>query len=178
MKKFLFATLEIIQTIAIAVAIVIPVRYFLIQPFFVEGASMEPNFHNGQYLIIDEISYRLHEPERGEVIVFKYPANPSQYFIKRVIGLPGETVEVNEEGIFVYNDNYPEGQKLEESSYRPTLTPIFGSARYILGDDEYFVMGDNRGASSDSRHWGSLPRDYIVGRVWIRAWPFNAAEVF
>lgn len=171
MKKFFLFVLEIVQIVAIALAIVIPVRYFLIQPFFVEGASMEPNFYNGQYLIIDEISYRLREPARGEVIVFRYPANPSQHFIKRIIGLPNETVEFEDGQIFINNE------VLDESTYSPGAAS-YGEVKYILGEDEYFVMGDNRGASSDSRQWGALPREYIVGRVWIRAWPVKTAKAF
>lgn len=172
MKKFFLFILEIVQIVAIALAIVIPIRYFLIQPFFVEGASMEPNFYNSQYLIIDEISYRFSEPERGDVIVFKYPANPSQHFIKRIIGLPGETVELKDKQIIIDN------QVLDESSYSPLSSSSYGTTKHILGENEYFVMGDNRGASSDSRQWGGLSREYIVGKVWIRAWPLNTAKTF
>ncbi len=172
MKKFFLFVLEIVQVVAIALAIVIPIRYFLIQPFFVEGASMEPNFYNRQYLIINEIGYRFNEPERNDVIVFKYPANPSQYFIKRIIGLPGETVELKEKEITI------NGQVLDESSYNPLHLSSYGTAKHILGEDEYFVMGDNRGASSDSRRWGGLPREYIIGKVWIRAWPLNTIKAF
>jgi signal peptidase I len=131
---------------------------------------MEPNFHDGDYLIIDEISYRLRDPQRGEIVVFKYPQNPSQRYIKRIIGLPGETVEIKEGKVIIFNK---EGsQVLDESAY---LSPeIFtpGEIRMTLAEDEYFVLGDNRDASSDSRRWGALPRDKIIGRVFLRAWPF------
>jgi signal peptidase I len=115
---------ETARTIIISLAIIIPVRYFLIQPFFVRGASMEPNFHDGEYLIIDELSYRLGEPERGDVIIFKYPKNPSQYYIKRIIGLPMETVEIKDGQIIVYNSQNPNGEVLNESSYEIQKTPV------------------------------------------------------
>jgi signal peptidase I len=115
---------ETAKIIIISLAIIIPVRYFLIPPFFVRGASMEPNFHDGEYLIIDELSYRLGEPERGDVIIFKYPKNPSQYYIKRIIGLPTETVEIKDGQIIVYNSQNPHGEVLDESSYEIQKTPV------------------------------------------------------
>ena len=118
---FLWETAKII---IISLAIIIPVRYFLIQPFFVRGASMEPNFHDGEYLIIDELSYRLGEPERGDVIIFKYPKDPSQYYVKRIIGLPMETVEIKDGQIIVYNSQNPDGEILNESSYGIQETPV------------------------------------------------------
>jgi signal peptidase I len=178
MRKILIFAWETIKIIIISLAIIIPVRYYLVQPFFVRGASMTPNFDNGQYLVINEISYRFEEPQREEVIVFKYPSDPSQYYIKRIIGLPGETVEIKDGQVIIYNQEFPQGRILDESSYLAARTITWGEVKVELSEEEYFVLGDNRQASSDSRRWGALPREYIIGRVWLRAWPFNSAKVF
>lgn len=168
---------ELLHVVVISLAIIVPVRYFLIQPFYVKGASMEPNFYDHEYLIIDEISYRLHQPERGEIVVFRYPNDPRQYFIKRIIGLPGERVRVSGGQVWLYNVRYPEGTVLNETEYLGTL--YTGGDRDIqLGPDEYFLMGDNRGASLDSRSFGAVPRSFIVGRVWFRGWPPEKIKVF
>lgn len=178
MKNFLSFAWEIVKIVVIALVIVIPIRYFLFQPFFVKGQSMEPNFENGDYLLIDEISYRFREPQRGEVIVFKYPNDISQRYIKRIIGLPGETVEISGGQITVYS---AEGTKLlDESEYLSQLEYTSGNILMTLNEDEYFVLGDNRLASADSRRWGSLPEKDIIGRVFFRAFPFvtlSAIEV-
>lgn len=168
--------LEIIQIVIISAAIVIPIRYFLIQPFNVKGASMEPNFYDNEYLIIDELSYRMRAPERGEIIVFRYPRDPSQFFIKRVIGLPGETVEVSDQHVTIYNDASPNGTVLKEA-YLPN-TPTEGKKKITLSEDEVYVLGDNRGESLDSRSFGPLARSYIVGRVWIRGLPLSRVTLF
>lgn len=162
---------EIFKIIIIALLIVIPIRYFLFQPFFVRGQSMEPNFENGDYLIINEISYRFSAPKRGEVIVFKYPNNPTQRYIKRIIGLPGETVEIKGGSIIIYNRE--EKQTLDESDYLSSNVQTPGDIRVSLNDGEFFVLGDNRLLSSDSRRWGPLRRENIIGKVFLRAWPFT-----
>jgi len=159
---------EILKIVIVALLIVLPIRYFLFQPFIVKGQSMEPNFENGDYLIIDEISYRLREPQRGEVIVFRYPYNPSQRYIKRIIGLPGELIEVKDGRVMVGN------QVLNEEEYLPSGLTIPGNVRFLLDENEYFVLGDNRGSSSDSRQWGPLKRANIIGRVYFKAWPVTA----
>lgn len=168
---------ELLHVVIISLAIIVPVRYFLIQPFYVKGASMEPNFYDHEYLIIDELGYRLHEPERGEIVVFRYPNDPRQFFIKRIIGLPGERVKVTGGQVWVYNAQYPDGKVLDEKSY---LGAIYtGGERDVqLAADEYFLMGDNRGASLDSRSFGPVPRSFIVGRVWFRGWPPEKIHVF
>ncbi|PIV10137.1 MAG: signal peptidase I [Candidatus Portnoybacteria bacterium CG03_land_8_20_14_0_80_41_10] len=178
MKKAILFIWEIIKIVSISLAIIIPVRYYLIQPFFVRGASMTPNFDNGQYLVIDEIGYRLKEPQRGEVIVFKYPLDPSQYYIKRIVGLPGESVGINDGQVFIYEQDNPLGKVLDESGYLSTGVITWGETKIKLGPDEYFVLGDNRSASSDSRQWGVLNQGNIIGRVWLRAWPFDQLTVF
>ncbi len=163
---------EVFKIFVISLAIIVPIRYFLIQPFFVHGMSMEPNFDDGQYLIIDEISYRFSPPERGDVIVFRYPPDPTQFFIKRIIGLPGETVITRGSQITIVNTGNPNGLILDESSYLQNVPPL-GDETYTVKDNEYFVMGDNRTASFDSRRWGDVPAANITGRVWLRAWPTN-----
>src|SRR3990170_7147844 len=115
MKSFLYAIWEIIEVALIAIAAVLVIRTFLVQPFLVSGASMEPNFHNGDYLLIDELSYRFREPERGEVIVFHYPKDEKYYYIKRIIGLPGEELEFKNGKITVFNENFPKGMVLTEN---------------------------------------------------------------
>lgn len=172
MKKLFSLILEIAKIIILAALIVIPIRYFLFQPFFVRGQSMDPNFENGDYLIIDEISYRFRSPQRGEVIVFKSPQSPSQRFIKRIVGLPGEIVEIKEGRVMVHLDG--QRQVLDESYYLPFGLETPGEVKVSLGEDEYFVLGDNRTFSLDSRRFGSLAEDKIIGRVVLRAWPFVA----
>jgi signal peptidase I len=136
---------------------------------------MEPNFENGDYLIIDEISYRFSEPQRGEVIVFKYPYNLTQRYIKRVIGLPGETVEIKDDKITIIDKD---GTKiLDESNYLSGSVQTWGNVTFTLGTEEYFVLGDNRSVSSDSRSWGVLPKQDIIGKVIFRAWPFDTFDV-
>ena len=176
MKSFFSFVFEVIKIVILAAVIVIPIRYFIFQPFFVQGISMRPNFGNGDYLIVDEISYRFKKPERGEVIVFKYPKNPSQRYIKRIIGLPGEKVEVKDNEIIISNDL--EAKTLDESDYLSSDVRTTGNIKISLSENEYFVLGDNRPFSSDSRRWGVLPEKYIVGRVYLRAWPFVALAKF
>ena len=178
MRKVLELVWETAKIVIISLLIIIPIRYYLIQPFLVHGASMEPSFDNGEYLIVNELVYRLEEPERGDVIVFKYPQDPSQYYIKRIIGLPEETIQIKNGQITIYNQEFPEGQILDESSYLSSETTTWGSIRTDLAGNEYFVLGDNRSASSDSRRWGALPEGLIIGKVWIRAWPFARASIF
>jgi signal peptidase I len=161
---------ETAKIIVFAMLIVLPIRYFLFQPFIVRGASMEPSFYEADYLIVDQLSYRFREPERGEVIVFRYPQNLQKRHIKRIIGLPGEEVLIEEGKIFISADD--EKVYLEEEYI--TLPRTAGNDRILLRDDEYFVMGDNRGSSFDSRNWGSLPAENIIGRVFFQISFFDA----
>ncbi|OGZ95421.1 MAG: signal peptidase I [Candidatus Sungbacteria bacterium RIFCSPHIGHO2_01_FULL_50_25] len=161
------------RILIISFVIVVPIRYFVVQPFIVRGSSMEPNFYDREYLIIDEISYYFREPARGETIVFRYPRDPRQYFIKRIIGLPGERVEIVGGRVKVYSVEKKDGFILEES-YLPLEDRATQPAiEAQLGKDEYFVLGDNRDASSDSRVWGPLEQDFITGRAILRAWPIS-----
>jgi len=168
MRNFLAPILEILRIVILALLIVLPIRFFIFQPFIVKGASMVPNFHEGDYLIIDEISYRFNEPKRGEVIVFKFPLNTSQRFVKRIIGLPGEIIEIKEGKVIIKKGD--KNQILDE----PYLKDIVFNGReyeFTLKENQYFVMGDNRDASYDSRYFGPLDKKFIVGRVILRLWP-------
>lgn len=177
-KIFLFLR-ELIKLAAIALVIIVPVRYFLIQPFYVKGTSMEPNFHNYEYLIIDELSYRFHTPQRGEVIVFRYPRDPQEHFIKRVIGLPGESVQIKNGSVYVFNAQHPDGFLLNEI-YLPAqeITQANSENKITLKADEYFVLGDNRKASQDSRFFGAVNRSFITGRVCFRGLPLSEIKIF
>lgn len=168
---------EVVKIVIISLAIILPVRYYLVQPFFVKGASMEPSFEDGDYILVDELSYGLRDPARGEVVIFRYPLDHSQFFIKRIIALPGETVEVKNNQVVIYNKENPQGFALQES-YLDSSQKTIGSVRMRLDDGEYFVMGDNRLQSSDSRRWGAVNRDLITGKAFVRPWPFaRAAKV-
>jgi signal peptidase I len=171
MKNFFSFLFETAKIVILAVIIVVPIRYFIFQPFFVQGMSMEPNFYDGDYLIVDEITYRFMNPQRGEVVVFKYPQRPSQRYIKRIVGLPEETISIKGGQISIINKN---GTRiLDESEYLPDAYTN-GEIKVSLSENEYFVLGDNRDFSSDSRRWGALSREFIVGKVYLRAWPFTA----
>ena len=162
---------EILRFTLIAIIVVLPVRWYIAQPFIVSGASMEQTFHNNEYLIVDQLTYRFRGPERGEVIIFRYPNDPSKYFIKRVIGLPGETVSIADNTITITNKENPNGLILEEPYIGEVVTD--GNQSITLSEEEYFVMGDNRDHSSDSRSWGALEKNKIVGRAWLRLFPPN-----
>lgn len=161
---------ELAKIVIISLIIVLPIRLFIAQPFIVRGASMEPNFHNGEYLIIDELSYRIEDPKRGDVIVFRYPQDPSQFFIKRIVGLPGETVAITSGSVVIRSAEDPNGTALSEN-YLPEMVVTTPDTVMELGDKEYFVMGDNRSASSDSRRWGALEERFLIGRALVRLWP-------
>lgn len=177
LKNFFSFVFELTKVVVISLAIIVPIRYFLIQPFYVKGASMEPNFHDHEYLIIDEISYRFNSPQRGDIIVFRYPRNPEEYFIKRIIGLPGETVQVKDGGVFVAQNGEP---VMLNESYLPDTTKTYNLSEdeVKLGKDEYFVMGDNRNSSKDSRSFGPVNKSFLIGRVMFRGWPFDKINVF
>lgn len=162
-KDFLFI-------VVISLAVVFIVRHFIAQPFVVSGASMEPTFHNGEYLIVDQLSYKLNNPERGDVIVFKYPIIPSRFFIKRIIGLPGEVVKIEGQEVYIKEVGSEEFKLLEEK-YIEFPKDTFSESK--LDDNEYFVMGDNRLASLDSRVWGPLNENFIVGKAFVRLFPFD-----
>ena len=161
---------EIVILALFALIIVVPIRWFVAQPFIVRGASMEPTFENGEYLIVDQLSYRFENPKRGDVIIMRYPKDPSTFFIKRIIGLPGETVEFIGNRILIQRGAGTEALALDQAFLDPKRTrEEYGT--YALGPDEYFVLGDNRMESSDSRSWGPLPAKDIVGHTLLRLFP-------
>jgi len=179
---------EIVKVFALAVIIILPIRVFLFQPFFVQGASMEPNFHDGEYLLINEWGYKhtnigfpadpimsvrpFRSLDRSDVVVFRYPKNPSVFYVKRVIALPGETVVIEDGGVRIkYNDG--SSHLLDESLYLPEDIRTKGGQMVTLSEDEYFVMGDNREHSNDSRSWGPVSKEFIIGKVFVRMWPLN-----
>lgn len=165
---------EILEFAFLALLIVLPVRWFIAQPFIVSGASMEDTFHNGEYLIIDQVSYYLDEPQRGDVVVFRYPQDPSKFFIKRIIGVPGDVIDIQGNDVTITTQD---GETLAlEEPYVKTMAENT-SLTETLGDREYFVMGDNRDASSDSRVWGVLQKEKIIGKVFIRLFPFSKSDI-
>lgn len=188
--------LELAKVILLALVIIIPVRTFLFQPFFVSGQSMEPNFDEGQYLVISEFGYKTTDAlfgipfgltirpykdlHREDVTVFEFSKNPETFYIKRVIGLPGESIEIRQGRVIIYNDANPEGMFLDESGYlsREALLSLQDMPRVSLGGNEYFLMGDNRGHSHDSRVFGPVKRERITGRVLLRAWPLDTMKIF
>jgi len=176
---------DFVKIVVVALIIIIPIRYFVFQPFIVSGSSMEPNFQNGQYLIIDELSYRFSNPQRGQIVVMRYPKNPKEFYIKRIVGLPGETVKIDNGRVMIFNDSHPEGVTLTEAylpnqelSYPHDSNIVGGKKTLTLAADQYFMMGDNRLASSDSRDWGILPRSDMVGKVFIRVLPLSVFDVY
>jgi len=166
---------ELVRFFLIVVFVIIPFRIYVAQPFIVEGASMDPTFETGQYLIVDQLSYRFEEPARGSVLIFKYPRDPKQFFIKRVIGLPGETVKIENGVVTIVNAENPDGFLLDESYLEFKKDDNF---TMTVKPDEYFVLGDNRPVSSDSRFWGTVPKKDIIGRPFLRLFPLKETAVF
>jgi signal peptidase I len=176
-ERFLHIFWEIAKTIAIIVLAAVLIRAFLIKPFFVQGESMEPNFHDGDYLLVNQISYRLHKPQRGDVIVFDAPPEEGTNYIKRIIAVPGETVDLQNGRFTVRNDKHKGGVVLPEPYVHEGIyTQSSGDqTHWEVAEDEYFAVGDNRepGKSLDTRSWGPLPKDKIIGKVWMRAYPLQ-----
>lgn len=166
---------EMVEFAVIALLIVVPFRIFIAQPYIVNGASMDPTFETGDYLIVDQLTYRFSTPERGSVLIFKYPKDPSWYFIKRVIGLPLETVEIKDGDITIKNSSHPEGFVLNEPYVKFAKIE---NGTFTLKADEYFAVGDNRLGSADSRMWGPVPSYDIVGRPVIQLFPLKKIGIF
>jgi signal peptidase I len=171
-RRFFAGFWEVAEVILIAFVAVYTIRTFIAQPFLVSGESMEPTYKNGEYLLVDELTYRFRQPERGEVVVFRYPGDEKSFFIKRIIGLPGETVTISDNSISISSPNSSSSLVLNESYLRDT-TKTFSEKTALIGDDELYVMGDNRSNSFDSRSWGPLKIDHVKGLVRLRIFPFN-----
>ena len=177
-KSIFKETLEFLLTLALAVGLVLFVRAYVIQPFIISGDSMFPNFINNELIVVNELTYHFEQPQRGDVIVFKYPLNTSEDFIKRVIGLPGETVSIKDGKVYIYNAAHPNGIALNESQYLNADVYTGHDMTMQLGPNQYFVMGDNRPDSRDSRFGWNVPRSDIIGKVFVVVWPFNDAHAF
>ena len=172
----LHSIIDWLKVIIIALIISLPIRIFIAEPFVVNGASMDPTFSTGQFLVVDRLTYRFNEPVRGDIIVFRYPNNPKVYFIKRIIGLPGETVIIKSGQVSIISTGTPQGIILNEP-YVTTSHRSMDNSTTMLGPDQYFVMGDNRLQSSDSRVWGALDESLIAGRPIVRLLPVNQLSV-
>ncbi|OGI77422.1 signal peptidase I [Candidatus Nomurabacteria bacterium RIFCSPHIGHO2_02_FULL_33_12] len=161
---------DIIKFMLLAFIIVIPIRMFIAQPFLVNGRSMDPTLKNHDYLIVDELSYHIREPKRGEVIIFRFPGNTKEHFVKRLIGIPGDTIRIIDGTVTVITKDGKrvllEEPYVKNHSYE-SLVDI------VVPDGQLFVMGDNRSESYDSRMWRFLPRDLATGRALVRLYPFN-----
>ncbi len=169
-KKFLEDGWDLLKFAVIALAVVIPIRMWIAQPFVVSGESMYPTFDNGQYLIVDEISYILGSSHRGDVVIFRYPGDTKRFFIKRIIGLPNEKITILNGEITITNKDHPDGFKMVEPYINEKE---FTGGEYTTKDNEFFVMGDNRNRSSDSRTWGILPQKLMIGKAFLRLIPFR-----
>jgi len=161
---------ELVRFAFIALIIVLPVRTLIAEPFVVSGGSMVPTFENGNYLIVDKISYKLSDPKRDDVVVFRYPNDKTKFFVKRIIGLPNETLDIRGSVVTITNEKYPSGLILEEPYVQNTAN---NDTHIELKENEYFVMGDNRSGSSDSRYWGPVKRELLTGRAFLRLLPIN-----
>jgi signal peptidase I len=161
---------EVVKVIAIVFLSAIVIRAFIFQPFVVEGSSMEGSLHNGEYLFIEKVSYKLHQPERGDVIVFKYPRDPNYNYIKRIVALPGETLQIKQGKIYVNGDLLKEDYLGADQRTVVDSNPDL-NYEITLEDDQFFVLGDNRDHSSDSREWGPLDRRFVVGRSALVLYP-------
>lgn len=169
-KKQLHDFWDLVKFAALALIIVLPIRTFIAQPFIVSGNSMFPTFHDKEYLIVDELSYNLGNIKRGDVVIFKYPSDPSRYFIKRIIGLPNEKVQIENGKVTIFNKENPDGFLLNEPYINEPFTTYETKE---TKEGEYFVMGDNRNFSSDSRYWGVVPKKLLIGRAYLRLLPFT-----
>lgn len=173
--------IDIIETIVVAAAIFVVVYLFLLQPHQVRGSSMEPNLSDGQYILTDKISYRFDDPRRGDIVIFKAPVDENFDYIKRIIALPGETISIIDGEIIIKNDDNPQGFKLEEPySINGAISPgtqLSNGVEIKMEEDRYFVFGDNRNQSFDSREWGKLPRENIIGKGWLRYWPLSEISI-
>lgn len=176
-KKLFGSVLEAIGIAGVAVVAVLLCRHFVFNPYSISGTSMSPSFHDGDYVFVDQLTTRFRAPERGEVVVFHGPTVEGEDLVKRIVGLPGERIVIKDGKVVVFNAEHPDGMPLEES-YLSSGEYTAGAADVALKAGEYFVLGDNRPVSFDSRSWGPLDGARIVGRVLVRIWPPETSRVF
>ena len=169
--KFFFDT---IQVIVFALSIFAFIYLLILQPHKINGQSMMPNFPNGEFLLTDKVTYRYKEPERGDVVIFKPPTNKEEEFIKRIIGLPGDSISLNNGKIFV-NGSLLQEDYIDGRIYTSGGSFLREGTAVIVPEESYFVAGDNRPHSSDSREWGTISKDAITGRAWLVYWPISNA---
>lgn len=165
---------ELLRFAIIALAIATVIRIFIAEPFVVSGASMVPTFTNGDYLIVDKLSYKFNDPKRDDVIVFRYPNDTTKFFIKRIIGLPNETIDIQGSEVTITNQSHPDGFKIDQPFVKNLAN---NDTHFELKDNEYFVMGDNRSASSDSRYWGAVNKKLITGKAFLRLLPIKSIDI-
>lgn len=160
------AVMELFESVAIAILLAVVIRFFILQPFVIPSGSMEPNLQIGDRIMVSKLSYVFSEPKRGDVIVFKYPPDPKRNFVKRAIGIPGETITIRDSQLYVDNIPTPEDYLppgLQFADYKPVEVPA----------GEYFMLGDNRNNSDDSRMWGMVPEKNIIGKAVFIYWPLD-----
>jgi signal peptidase I len=169
---------DLLKTIVFVIVLAFLIRFFIFQPFVVQGISMEPTLHNSEYLIVDRLSYRFSEPHRGDVVVFPAPDNSKVDYIKRIIGLPGEEVKITDNHVYINNILIDE--KYLPNDFKTLVNNKEGEALdKIVGPNELFVMGDNRENSYDSRFFGVIKKDSVVGKAWLILFPFkNLGKVY
>lgn len=161
---------EVLQSVGIAVLLAVIIRVFLFQPFYIPSGSMEPTLIQGDRIIVNKLTYRINEPKRGDIMVFKYPVNPQRDFIKRLVGLPGETVEIKDSKVYI------NGKPIDQS-FLPTGLEYDDFAPVKIPENQYFMMGDNRNNSEDSRYWGTLPKKNIIGKAMLIYWPSTRWQI-
>ena len=174
--------LDFLETIALAFVIFLVIDTFVMQPHVVKGNSMLPNFHTGERIFTESVGYRFGTPKRGDIIVFRYPYAPDNEYIKRIIGLPGDEIRLSAGGVTIIDALHPQGFTLKEPylgrDVRTTGKKFLpDNTTYKVPDNAYFVLGDNRQESSDSREWGSVPKNNLIGRVFVRYWPPSALSL-
>ena len=175
-KRAVAAIFDFLQSIVVVMAIMVMVYLFVMSPQEIKGASMEPSFIDGEYILTNKILYKIKDPKRGDVVIFKSPGNPDIDYIKRIIGLPGDTVMLRNDTMYV------NGTEVEEPYLSPGIT-IFGGSyldenqEIVVPEGEYFVMGDNRPHSADSREFGTIPKEDFIGKAILRYWPFSKLGV-
>lgn len=172
-RRFVNFILDFLETIVVALSIFVVIYLFLMQPHEIKGSSMEPNFYNSEYILTDKISYRLHAPTRGDVVIFKAPENPDVDYIKRVIGLPADRIKIQNGSVYLNGEKLREDY-LRDQTYLPPGSYMAEGVEITIPGGKLFVMGDNRPHSSDSRRFGPVPFDAIIGRAFLRYWPVTS----